>query len=185
MIDSLSSVNTHVQKGHYIYSSFIEKHARPNIEYIKIKNSKTVCVLWKPAKVYRILFVLSSSYIPEFQLESKERRSIGVIGNISKTWMSKKEFHFWYLFCDWVIDKLNSGIFCSFDPREWNLNLNSSDCRALKSIKTIPNPDQFPENWKWKIHIKTFAWAFWASNPTLSSNFSHRSKGAHKYYKFL
>ena len=33
----------------------------------------------------------SSSYIPEFQLESKERRSIGVIGNISKTWMFKEE----------------------------------------------------------------------------------------------
>ena len=43
VIDSLSSVNTHVQKGHYIYSSFIEKHARPNIEYRKIKNAKTVC----------------------------------------------------------------------------------------------------------------------------------------------
>ena len=45
VIDSLSSVNTHVQKGHYIYLSFIGKHARPNIEYIKIKNSKAVCCL--------------------------------------------------------------------------------------------------------------------------------------------
>jgi len=29
---------------------------------------------------------------------------------------------------------LNSGIFCSFDSREWNLNLNSLDCGALKII---------------------------------------------------
>ena len=41
----------------------------------------------------------------------------------------------YFFFFEWsFMNRLNSGIFRIFELREWNLNLNSSDCRASKII---------------------------------------------------
>ena len=37
-------------------------------------------------------------------------------------------------FSDFEMVRLNSGIFMVFEPSEWNLILNSPDCRVSKSI---------------------------------------------------
>ena len=40
--------------------------------------------------------------------------------------------------------RLNSGIFWNFDPRKWNFNPNSSNCRALKIILNDTKVESIP-----------------------------------------
>ena len=75
------------------------------------------------------------------------------------------------------IGRLNSGNFRIFEPCEWNLNLNSSDCRASKIIYN-------------DIKLEPISWELNLKNPVLNTcvgvsvgghpraNFSHTAKDA-------
>ena len=73
--------------------------------------------------------------------------------------------------------RLNSGILRIFELGEWNLNLNSSDCRASKIIYN----DIKLEPISWELNLKNRLFNFCAGvcvgghRPT---NFSHISKDA-------
>ena len=53
-----------------------------------------------------------------------------------------------------VIDRLNSGNFMIFEPSEWILNLNSSDCRASKIISNDTKLE--PISWEFDIENPFF-----------------------------
>jgi len=76
-----------------------------------------------------------------------------------------------------TMTRLNSGNFRIFQPCEWNLNLNSSDCRASKIIYN-------------DIKLEPISWELNLKNPVLNTcvgvsvgghpraNFSHTAKDA-------
>ena len=73
------------------------------------------------------------------------------------TWQSKQRW-FW----GWsLIMSLNSGIFWIFDPREWNLNLNSSDSRASKIIWNDTKPEPMSRELNIENQILNFCVGVW------------------------
>ena len=79
------------------------------------------------------------------------------------------------------IRRLNSGILRIFKLREWNLNLNSSDCRASKIICNDSNLDAIP----WKLNIENPRFSICVSvwvgrNPP--TNLSYGSKDAQENF---
>ena len=80
------------------------------------------------------------------------------------------------------ITRLISGIFRIFDPREWNLNLNSSDCRASKIIWN--DTKLGPISWELNIEYPTFNFCVgvWVGGHH-RANFLHRSKDALENFK--
>ena len=69
-----------------------------------------------------------------------------------------------------LMSRLNSGNFRIFEPSEWNLNLNSSDCRASKIIYN----DTKLEPISWELNLKNPLFNFCVGVPefnlVMSSN---------------
>ena len=75
--------------------------------------------------------------------------------------------------------RLNSGIFSSFEPKEWNLNLNSSDCSAWKMIKNDAKLESISWDLKIENRFLNFCVGVWVGGH-LATIFSQRSKDAHE-----
>ena len=77
----------------------------------------------------------------------------------------------------WRMHRLNSGIFRIFESSTWNLNPNSSDCRASKIISN----DIKLEPIFWELNLKNqlfnFCVGIWVGDHP-RTNFSHRPKDA-------
>ena len=80
---------------------------------------------------------------------------------------------------NWIMIRLNSGIFRIFKVSVQNLNLNSSDCRALKIITN----DTKLEPISWELNLKNSCFficvGVWVRGQD-AANFWHVSKDAHK-----
>ena len=97
---------------------------------------------------FEVVFVQQGHYNSFFQnTTSNDIRSISIF----------------YLTLDgtvYYINRLNSGNFGIFFPNESILILKSSVCTAFEIIQDDIKIVRFPWDFKWNIHVPTFAWAF-------------------------
>ena len=119
----------------YIYGVFIKYFMldKATARFKSRKNILTVAVTWfesgsLPFHAFSYVISLATT-LPPYRLPRKYLS------------FSTCTYRYMYMYtpyyCMYTVFRLNSGIFCNFEPREWNLNLNSSDCRASKIIFNI------------------------------------------------
>ena len=131
---------------------------------------------WSPKSVLPN-YLLTGSY--EGVYSTGHERNVFDLYSLQNDELNKVTFSYKYKYqiITLFIRRLNSGIFRIFDPREWNLNLNSSDCRASKIIWNVTKLG--PISWELNIEypIFNFCVGVWVGEHH-RANFSHKPKDA-------